>query len=232
MPWTMHEYADADALAESCALRIDDAIDSALLERGRAVLALAGGRTSPPIFRRLTPGTRDWSRVHIVPSDERWVNADHPDGNLRQMRDAFAGADGIHWLPLVPAQPCGDADASFAIKVLAPYPQAFDVCVLGMGTDGHFASLFPGAANLAQALDLANADAAVAIVPDPMPAAGAHARVSLTLARILNSRRLLLAITGNDKRRVLERARDGGTRLPVAALLAAAHPAASIHWSP
>lgn len=232
MTWTFHEHTSADALVATCAARIDTAIDDALHARGEALLALAGGRTSPPVFRRLAARLRDWSRITALPSDERWVAADHPDCNLRQMREAFAGADDIRWLSLTPALPHGDASAAFANGALAAYSQPFDACMLGMGADGHVASLFPGAPTLASALDPANTDAAIAIVPNPMPAAGPHARVSLTLARILNSRRLLLVITGDDKRRVLERARAGDTTLPVAALLAAAHPAAEIHWSP
>jgi 6-phosphogluconolactonase len=206
MTWTLHEYANADALVAACSARIGESIDTALGERGHALLALSGGRTSPPVFRRVAAQARDWSRITILPSDERWVAADHPDCNLRQMREAFAGAEGIRWLSLTPAQPHGDVQAAFANGALASYPQPFDVCMLGMGADGHFASLFPGAPTLARALDPANPNAAIAIVPDPMPSAGPHPRVSLTLTRILKSRRLLLVITGVDKRAVIEHA--------------------------
>ena len=129
MPWTMCEHANTDQLAAACAARIDAELDIALRERGAALLALAGGRTSPPVFRRLAVQFRDWSRVTILPSDERWVAADHPDCNLRQMREAFAGAEGIRWLSLVPALPQGEASAAFANGALAPYPQPFDVCI-------------------------------------------------------------------------------------------------------
>ena len=232
MNWSTRSHDGAGQLAEAVASEIDAAIDAALRDRGEALLALAGGRTSPPVFRRLAAQARDWSRVTVLPSDERWVAADHPDCNLRQMREAFAGADAVRWLSLTPALPQGAANAAFANGALASHPQPFDVCMLGMGADGHFASLFPGATNLEEALDPANTDAAIAIVPDPMPSAGPYARVSLTLARLLKSRRLLLVITGADKRAVIERVRAGDTSLPVAALLAAAHPAAEIHWSP
>ena len=154
MTWTTHTHSTPAALAGAVADRIAVAMDLALAERRQALLALAGGRTSPPVFRQLASAQRDWSRVTILPSDERWVAADHADNNLRQMREAFAGADGIHWLSLVPALPTGDADAGYANAALAEYPQAFDVAMLGMGADGHFASLFPGAPNLAAALQV------------------------------------------------------------------------------
>jgi 6-phosphogluconolactonase len=234
MAWTLIEHADADALAAAVAARIANALDAALAARGTAVLALAGGRTSPPVFRRLAAQPRDWSRVTVLPSDERWVAHAHPDCNLRQMQEAFAGADGIRWQALVPAAPQGAVDAGFANAALAGHAEAFDAVLLGMGADGHFGSLFPGAPNLAQALDPDSPDAAAAIVPDPMPAAGPHPRVSLTLARMLRARRVLLAITGADKRAVLERAQQAPQPLqyPVAALLHAAGAHIEIHWSP
>jgi 6-phosphogluconolactonase len=246
------------SLAAAVAARIADDLDAALAERGRALLALAGGRTSPPVFRQLATQPRDWSRVTILPSDERWVPAHHADCNLRQMREAFTAAPGIHWLALVPDLPAGAADASFANRALAVHPEPFDVAMLGMGVDGHFASLFPGAPTLADGLALpvgaglsrelseqpvkssrdkpapTDSKAAIAIVPDPMPTAGPHPRISLTLARLLHSRTLLLVITSADKLAVLERAQAEGasSALPVAALLHAAHPRAEVHWSP
>ena len=258
MQFQLITHSDPESLAAAVATRIAGDLDAALAERGRALLALAGGRTSPPVFRQLATQPRDWSRVTILPSDERWVPANHADCNLRQMHEAFAAAHGIHWLALVPDLPAGPACADFALRALAAHPGAFDVAMLGMGVDGHFASLFPGAPTLAAALALpvgagsarelfsdpseasraepapTESKAAIAIVPDPMPSAGPHPRISLTLARLLHSRRLLLVITGADKRVVLERAQNEGTAsaLPVAALLRAAHPRAEIHWSP
>ncbi len=234
MAWIEHEHADADALADAVAARLAESIDGALAARGSAVVALAGGRTSPPVFRQLAAQRRDWSKVVVLPSDERWVPRDHPDCNLRQMQDAFAGAEGIRWLPLVPESPTGAPDASFADAGLAALTEAFDATLLGMGTDGHFGSLFPGSPNLARALDPANPGPAAAILPDPMPAAGPHPRISLTLARMLHSRRVLLAITGHDKRAVLERAQRAPDpqHLPVGALLHAPGALVEIHWSP
>lgn len=237
MPFTQHTHPDVATLATAVASRIAAAIDAALAARGQALLALAGGRTSPPVFRALASQPRDWSRVTIAPSDERWVARGHPDCNLKQMQAAFAGAAGIGWLPLVPETASGAPDAGYANAALAAHPEPFDVAMLGMGADGHFASIFPGAALLAQALATpagAVCADAIAIVPDPMPAAGPHPRISLTLARLLHARLLLLVISGADKRAVLEAAQASGDwqRWPVAALLKAAHPNAQIHWSP
>lgn len=235
MPWTLAEHADADALAAACAARLGTELDEALRLRGRAVLAVAGGRTAPPILRRLAAQPRDWAAVTVVPTDERWVAAEHPDSNLHALREAFAGVTGLRWQPLVPPQPQGPPDAALANTAFTLFDEAFDAVLLGMGSDGHFASLFPGASTPADALAVDGRAAAVAVVPDPLPASAPHARVSLTLARLLRARCLLLAASGADKRAVLRRAAEAGAdprRWPVAALLHAPAAPLEIHWSP
>lgn len=228
-----HTHPHTDALIAAVSAHIANALDEALAARGRAVLALAGGRTSPPVFRALAQQPRDWSQVTVLPSDERWVAHTHADCNLRQMQEAFAGAAGICWQPLVPALPSGEVSAAYAEQQLAALSAPFDLTMVGMGADGHFASLFPGAPTLAAALDLAGTAAAAAIVPNPMPSAGPHPRVSLTLPRLLHARRVLLVITGADKLAVLQQAstQNDPARWPVAALLHAPQ-AVEVHWAP
>lgn len=218
-----------EMLAATLSERLVQVIDAALTARGSAFLALAGGRTAPPVFRRLSERVLDFSSVCAVPTDERWVPHSHPDCNLSAAKAAFAGAPGLRWLALTPAVPHGAVDADFAEQQLAGHPHAFDAVLLGMGADGHFASLFPGAPTLAAALDIRSRSAAIAIVPEPMPTAGPHPRISLTLARLLNARRVMLAITGADKRDTLERAHHD--RLPIAALLDHC-PDLDIVWAP
>lgn len=232
MPWNIIRHATQQALVDTLSRSIADDLDRALLLANRATLVLAGGRTSPPVFRKLAAQSRNWSRVTVAPSDERWVPEGHPDHNLTQMRAAFAGADAIRWLPLVPPDAAGPVDAAFAETNLAAHPEVFDLAMVGMGVDGHFASLFPGATTLSTGLDLHQTRNTIDILPDPMPAAGPHPRISITLSRLLRSDRLLLVITGADKLAVLERAQGGETSLPVASLLATHHPAGEVHWSP
>lgn len=229
-----HTHPHTDALVAAVSARIAGALDAALAARGRAVLALAGGRTSPPVFRALAQQPRDWSQVTVLPSDERWVAHTHADCNLRQMQEAFAGAAGIHWQALVPASPSGEVSSAYAEQQFASLSAPFDLTMLGMGADGHFASLFPGAPTLAAALDLQGTAAAAPIVPNPMPSAGPHPRVSLTLPRLLNARAVLLVITGADKLAVLQQAsaHNDPARWPVAALLHAPRAVVEVHWAP
>jgi 6-phosphogluconolactonase len=234
MAWKETEHTDGESLADACATRIARAIDDGLAARRLAAVALAGGRTAPPILERLATGQRKWSHVTVAPTDERWVPVEHPDSNLRLLRQGLALAPGIRWLNLVPDRAAGAPQVKHANWALKAVPGPFDAVLLGMGADGHFASLFPGAANLADALDLASTEPAVTILPDPMPSAGPHPRVSLTLARLLDSRRVLLALVGEEKRAVLRQAqRDPDpARLPVSALLHAPGAKIEIHWSP
>ena len=104
-----------------------------------------------------------------------------------------------------------------------------------MGADGHIASLFPGASNIAAGLDLAGTADAIGILPEPLPPEAPYPRISLTLPRLLRARDIHLVVTGEDKRRVLRAAQqqDGAAGLPIAALLHARTAApVRIHWSP
>ena len=152
------------------------------------------------------------------------------------MREAFASNTGIVANGLTVAD--GDEAASLAQAraLLALNAQPFDFVLLGMGADGHFASLFPGAANLAEGLAPDSGFDAIATLPDPLPPEAPFSRISLTLPRLLHAREVHLVVTGEDKRRVLRQAQqqdDGGaTPFPVAALLHARDHRIHIHWSP
>jgi 6-phosphogluconolactonase len=231
--WTEVLHDDDEALAGAVASILDAAIRAALAERGAATLALAGGRTPLPAYERLARASLDWSKVRLLATDERWVGHDHPACNNRQLRAAFAPAEGVQILPLTPAETGAHPSAVHALAALASLPEPFDAVLLGMGGDGHFASLFPGAAELSAGLDPEATDDALVVHPQPLPAEAPYTRVSLTAARLLRTRRLLLAATGAAKRAVLARAqaRPDPLALPVSAVLhAGTH--VEIHWSP
>lgn len=233
MPWIETLHDDAAALARACADRLAALTQVAIADRGEAWLALAGGRTAPPVFRAWAAHAIDFSRVHAVPTDERWVPHAHADCNWRQLGEALAPAAGIDFLPLTPPDAHGPPDPAVARAVLAARPQPFDAVLVGMGADRHIASLFPGAPGIAAALDLDAGLDAVAMVPDPLPAAGPHPRISLSLARLKRSAALLLTITGEDKLAVLRQAQARhDPASPISALLHAPGVPVEIHWSP
>jgi len=229
----MIEHPDFDSLTTTVARTLARSCAEAVDSRNAAALALAGGSTPMPVYRHLAEAKLDWPRIVLLPGDDRWVAHDHRACNLRAMREAFSGV-AANFRPLTPEQPEGAPDTAAAEATLAELREPFDACVLGMGADGHFASLFPGAAGLAEALDPAGNAQAVVIHPSPLPADAPFARISLTLSRIAASRRLLLLIRGEEKRKILHDAKSSADpqRYPIAALLAHAGNALEIHWSP
>ena len=237
MAWIEHDHPDVAALSARVALELEHACREAIRARGAAWLALAGGRTPLPIYARLA--SSDFAgTISAIPTDERCVPHAHPACNLRALREAFAASPAIVANGLTVAD--GDEAASLrhARALLALHAQPFDAVLLGMGADGHFASLFPGAANLADGLALEGGRTAIATLPDPLPPEAPFARISLTLPRLLHARTILLVVTGEDKRRMLRHAQQhaGGAAapgsVPVAALLQARDHRVQIHWSP
>jgi 6-phosphogluconolactonase len=234
MAWTWTRHADPAALAAALAGALEDVLVPALARGGSARLALAGGGTPLPAYRALAARPLRWPAVTALPTDERWVAHTAPGCNLAALRAAFAAARGIALKPLTPALPDGEPDAAVALASLAAVPDAFDAVVLGMGGDGHVASLFPGAPQLSHALDRRHPPPALVVEPRPLPPDAPWPRISLGLQRLLATRVLLLAATGPAKRLVLEQAMVHGDPFlhPVAAVLHDAGVNVAIHWSP
>lgn len=198
-------YASTAALAESCAIAV-----AALLRegigRGRAALVGTGGRSPSPVYAALRDAELDWRRVTVTLSDERCVDPGSPDANVAQLREHLlrGRASEARLLPLWPAP------ETAALTALMP----FDAVLLGMGEDGHVASLIPGMARLDEGLTteapLVGVEAGVGKPPVP--------RISLTLSALLQSRAIFLLIAGETKRQVIARAL-AGEDLPVGRLL-------------
>lgn len=232
MPWIEHDHADVGALVTHVTEVFVDACREAIHARGQAWLALAGGRTPLPVYAQLA-GAGLGGVVSAIPTDERCVPHDHPACNLRALRQAFAADSNIVANPLTRDDGGVDASLAQARALLAVNPQPFDAVLLGMGADGHFASLFPGAANLAEGLAMESGIDAIATLPDPLPPEAPFARISLTLPRLLHASEIHLVVTGADKRAVLRHAQaHPDAAFPVAALLHAPGHHVHIHWSP
>lgn len=227
-----HRHDSAAAATAALADAITDRLRTALTARGAASLVVSGGKSPVPLFARLRTIPLDWSRVWITLADERWVTPTSPDSNERLLREHLlrdAAAD-TRFVPLKSAFDTAAAGLSAAAAALAAMPRPFDVVVLGMGEDGHTASLFPGAEGLAAALALDGTARLAAITP---PAA-AHPRITLTLAALLDARCLMLALSGAAKRAVYEQARAApdALRWPVSAVLAQTRVPVEVWLSP
>ena len=219
MSFTVTRYDSRAALAAAVASRIADDLAAAIAKQGAASLIVPGGTTPVAVFDALARMPLAWDKVTVLPCDERWVPRFHADSNeglihhhLQQGEAKAAKLLGLYR----PLPTPGDAAAEITAS-LRTVPRPFASVFLGMGEDGHFASLFPGRAETAPALDLNTADSVMVLAA---PAKG-HPRIGLTLATLLDTPRILLAVTGTEKRIVLERAiaNINDNDLPIAALL-------------
>lgn len=217
-----------DALADSIAADLRHALEA----RDQASLVVSGGRTPLPLFTRLNQESVPWPSVWITLADERWVPADSPDSNEGLVRQSLLSgpASHAHFIGLknaaqTPEQ--GETACSEAIKVM---PRPFDVVILGMGDDGHTASLFPQAPQLDKALDPDSRAICMAIDPVTAP----HPRMTLTLAALLDSRRIILHIVGDSKWQIYKQACTPGpvSEFPVRAVLQQTKVPIDVYWSP
>ncbi len=211
-----HAFPSGEALARKLADDVTAALERRLAAHGAAGLVVSGGRTPAAFLRELGSRKLDWSNVFVTLADERCVAADDPASNLRLVREAFTGAP-ASLAALVAVNPTGADAASRWSDALGKMPRPFAAVILGMGDDGHFASLFPGMPSLVTALDLANTTSVVEGLAPVEP----RARLSLTLPTLLDTDLLVLHVTGDSKLATLQRAACGGSALemPVRALL-------------
>ncbi len=224
------DYDDMDELAEAVAGDVGFIIESALDARGQALIALPGGKTPLPIYEKLAAAPIKWKHVTIIPTDDRLVAVDNPLSNAAMLAKVFM-PKGARVLPIATENKDHKAAGNAADARLQDLHWPPDLVWLGVGTDGHTASIFAGP-DLDDALNAPKARRAVGVLPDPLPPEAPVARVTLTKHSILSARTLLLVVTGKDKRALVEQAiKDGPlSPLPVGRVLAEAEQAFDIHW--
>ena len=226
------DYDSAEELADAVAGDVGFIVESALDARGAALIALPGGATPVPIYAKLAAKPLKWKHVTIIPTDDRLVPLDDERSNIRAMARPFLPT-GARVFPIS----TGIADYHLAGNAadarLQDLPWPPDLVWLGMGKDGHTASIFAGP-DFQDALDAPKARRAVGVMPDPLPDDAPVARVTLTRAAILSARTLLITITGQAKRDLLEAAIADGqsSKLPIGRVLAEAEQPIDIHWAP
>jgi 6-phosphogluconolactonase len=226
------EYDSLDELADAVAGDIGFIIESAVDARGDSLIAVPGGRTGPAIFPKLAAQKQQWKRVTIIPTDDRLVPMDDERSNVRAIAKAFLPT-GARVIPIAADIADYRLAGNSADARLQDLPWPPDLVWLGMGTDGHTASIFPGP-DLQAALDAPKARRAIGVMPDPLPAEAPVARVTLTRAAILSARTILVTVTGQQKREILEQAIADGhsSKLPIGRVLAEVEQPIDIHWCP
>ncbi|PFG09159.1 6-phosphogluconolactonase [Marinobacter sp. LV10MA510-1] len=216
----------ARKLAEQIALLLRQRLHAA----PRASLALSGGSTPVLLFKALAQQELDWQRIDIVQVDERWVEPSHPDSNSAQMRQHLlqGRAAVARFHPLYDNAPSPSAGLGAVCQRLEAVSWPLDVVVLGMGNDGHTASLFPDAPELAAAMAEQNGSKLAAITPPQQ----AQARITLTRSAIAGACDCFLHIQGDDKLATLTKALaepDNWAQMPIRAFLRSG---LHIFWSP
>jgi|SRR3954447_6165049 6-phosphogluconolactonase len=226
------EYDSLDELADAVAGDVGFIIDSAVEARNASLIAVPGGKTGPAIYKKLADQKLPWKKVTVIPTDDRLVPVDSELSNVREIARAFlrTGARVIPITTDIADYKLAGNSADARLQDLAWPP---DLVWLGVGEDGHTASIFAGD-DLQTALDAPKARRAVGVMPQQMPADAPVARVTLTRAAILSARTMLITITGAKKREMLEQAIADGqsSKLPIGRVLAEAEQPIDIHWAP
>ena len=192
------ESANTDDIAEWIYLRLVAALEE---QEGPVALTVPGGSTPFPIFEELVRRYLDWPRLHVWPGDDRLVPEDHAASNTGKIRAIF--------------EPVGAHVEKLGEDSMPPH---FVLAWLGMGGDGHIASLFPNTDPQAD-----DPQALRRLTPDPLPPEAPFDRITLTIPALLDSDELLFVIRGDDKRAVFDAAVRGENDLPIARLLGAAN---------
>ena len=207
---TVHT-ANADQLNTQLAQDIAQRLDLAIQARGFAVLSVSGGKSPIPLFEALRVQLIDWSRVRVTLVDERCVPCTHPDSNalLVQTHLLQEHAHAARFIPMVreTAPPIASPQVQAQAASLALQAAGTtDVLVLGMGADGHTASLFPQALNLSEALERNTQQACIAMTLASLPANAPYQRITQSLAQLLHARHIVLPLSGAEKLNTLRQA--------------------------
>ena len=191
------ENANTSQIAQWLESRLDSALSA---KDGPVIITVPGGSTPFPIIEQLLLANLDWSRLVVWPGDDRIVPEDHEASNTGKLRALF--------------EPVGAEVMTLTVMERVPH---FDLAWLGMGADGHIASLFPNTDP-----KLEEDRRIIRLTPDPLPPEAPFDRISLTLPALLNSDEIIFVIRGEDKRQGFDEAVGQKNDLPVARLLSGA----------
>ena len=232
MSLVFNDFPDRKSLVLNLADRIAELLAKGIAANGRASLAVSGGSTPVEMFEQLSGMDLRWRDIVISLVDERWVDPTEDDSNEHLVRSHLlkdkAGA--ATFIGMKNSAATASAGENVCEQQLQKNPRPFDVLILGMGSDGHTASLFPGAKKLSMAVDMDSGRTCMGITPLAAP----HERMTLTLPAILDSRQIFLHITGQDKKDILRQAQADGAseEMPIRFILRQQTTPVTALWAP
>ncbi|TIT96211.1 MAG: 6-phosphogluconolactonase [Mesorhizobium sp.] len=223
-------FADRQQLAAALAGNVAARLTKAIAERGTALLAVSGGTTPAKFFAALSSIPIAWDKVTVTLVDERFVPPTSPRSNagLVAAKLLQSKAAAARFVPLYHEAASIEAAAASDSEALQSLAWPLDVVVLGMGADGHTASFFPDAGNLAELLGPSSQRI---VVPVHAPSAG-EPRLTLSMARIVAAGFIALHIEGEDKRTAFDGAMGAGVKKPIRSVLEAAPIPVEVFWAP
>ena len=223
-----HAFKSPVLLAESLALNVAKHLSDAIDAQGTATLVVSGGRSPVAFFQHLAKQPLDWSNVVVSLADERWVPVEHADSNAGLLKKYLlqGPAAKAQFLSLYSASANLEQAADHADRLLSELP-VIDVLVLGMGDDGHTASLFPNSPNLAEALKADGTRRCWPMLAPTVP----HQRLTMSRALLATANYTVLSISGSSKLTTLSAAlaSDDVAAMPIRAFL---QPTLEIYWCP
>ena len=225
-----HEFTSRDEASQAAAEQVIAMLAASLNENARASIIVTGGSSPLQCYAHMSKAELDWPRVQLVLSDERWVAPTDESSNERMVRGSLMvdRAAGAKLMPLFNSEVSASERCEEINISLGSMSQPFATTLLGMGEDGHIASLFPDMKNLAVGLDADSEEQCITA----KTAASAVPRISLTLAPILHSEQVVLLFFGATKRDVYEQAKTGPDLFPVSSLLSQQRTPVHVFWAP
>jgi len=224
-------FDSREQVIESLCDNLIESLQKIIDEKQTCSMAIAGGNTPKPLYEHLSKQSIDWDKVNLTLTDERWVEPSNTSSNQNMVWHSLIQdqAAEVNFIPLKnphTTAPEGKDECEAILKQSIPI---LDVVVLGMGEDGHFASIFPGMEDTKSLLDINNQEICSAVQPE-----GNEARMSLTLAYLLKAKNIYLFITGEEKKRIIDNIVDKNyvdDKYPVSALLLQDTCPVQVYWS-
>jgi len=220
---------NSESLASDLCQCIGEILTEAIRKRGRASIAVSGGTTPIALFKEFSLLSIDWTKIDLTLVDERWVDSKNANSNELLVRTHLIKnkADKVNFIPLKNDSKTAKEGQIYSEKMLRKIRLPFDTVVLGMGSDGHTASLFPCSVELSEAMNLNNSNYLISTSPKTAP----YQRLSLTARVIFDSKNIFLHLNGSSKLDTLESAMEyrDASKMPICAFL---EKGLTIYWSP
>ncbi len=227
----LHTFSNREELIKELVSTIAEYLTQGINKNGSASMAVSGGSTPVDLFKNLSTLPIQWKKIFISLVDERWVEPTDADSNEKLVRTHLLqnNAASANFIGMKNDAETAGEGAGECERLIKKLPLPFDVLILGLGEDGHTASLFPGAENLAAATNMQSGKICMGISPLTAP----HERMTLTLPAILSARQVILHITGQNKKEVLDHARQHGPleEFPIRFMLKQNSTPFSVYWA-